>query len=750
MSFFGFDATLPRDRTDNVGIGDKTEDPFDPTGHTEEEDDNEAAFEEKLRGLRAAGQEDVEIYTWGGGGDGGGKDGLGDLLEEAGDDFNEDTFGVGDVGKDFDFEGGASTEQPGRTMSRLGFGDMAAAPREPSARRKNDAAFASTMDDFWQMPEVKPKQPPGRQPLPPHEIFAPPTTLEEVEAQLKATTGDQQPAPAPVPHRKAMTMDEVEAEMRAKRGQQATAPSDAPQVHPSFPPGAFPPLGTLPPPLPQQAHPAPPSGFAPSMRDAPSSADLFSRTRAFLQALPNPIQNRILALPIYMHFGAADSVARDYPALLVAASAEKLPQQVENPLQWPRVDGGPEQQGAIHFMINSALARIEEAHRLENKRQMRLAKIRAMAQRNNLMSRSDKDFITRIQVSQLITNDPYTNDFYAHIYFQLHGNTSRVVLPTMERQEQELAQSEEAHEQQETRRSRPRKQQPNRRVSAMVRMQQQMERIVQGRKERLEKASGSAALEGALGRVSLSSTKAPRQMLQIKPESETLASDDDKVGMGHAQDAVQQALKGASVAQGATGQKRPALTRFEVLSILEALYDTTLALEQSRRDAPADDNAQPDAAKWREQREGLGAKVWSELRVLEPLEVSDPHPFISLMSTVKGKRLLPRALRHLTSEQALTAMTMIVASFDRMDVVRESTLLDEAPSTRSETASEKRREVQRQTEAFMTSIVPSMYSLIASVPMRIVSGMLALFIQRNDPLRVAQSKVRSACVFALF
>jgi len=35
---------------------------------------------------------------------------------------------------------------------------------------------------------------------------------------------------------------------------------------------------------------------------------------------------------------------------------------------------------------------------------------------NDLMTQSDKDFITRIQVSQLVTQDPYTEDFYAQVY----------------------------------------------------------------------------------------------------------------------------------------------------------------------------------------------------------------------------------------------------------------------------------------------------------------------------------------------
>jgi DNA topoisomerase 2-associated protein PAT1 len=44
------------------------------------------------------------------------------------------------------------------------------------------------------------------------------------------------------------------------------------------------------------------------------------------------------------------------------------------------------------------------------------AKIQAMSTYNNCMGSSDKDFITRIQLSQLATADPYTSDFYAQVF----------------------------------------------------------------------------------------------------------------------------------------------------------------------------------------------------------------------------------------------------------------------------------------------------------------------------------------------
>lgn len=36
------------------------------------------------------------------------------------------------------------------------------------------------------------------------------------------------------------------------------------------------------------------------------------------------------------------------------------------------------------------------------------------------MTQSDKDFITRIQVSQLVTQDPYAEDFYAQVFGAIH------------------------------------------------------------------------------------------------------------------------------------------------------------------------------------------------------------------------------------------------------------------------------------------------------------------------------------------
>jgi DNA topoisomerase 2-associated protein PAT1 len=63
----------------------------------------------------------------------------------------------------------------------------------------------------------------------------------------------------------------------------------------------------------------------------------------------------------------------------------------------------------------------EELDRMQAIQERIAAKIAAMAEHNHLMGNSDKDFITRIQLSQLATSDPYTSDFYAQVFSAIRG-----------------------------------------------------------------------------------------------------------------------------------------------------------------------------------------------------------------------------------------------------------------------------------------------------------------------------------------
>ncbi|GAC74898.1 uncharacterized conserved protein [Moesziomyces antarcticus T-34] len=666
MSFFGFDTSMPGDRRPTRPS--YKHDAFDPTF------DNDESLDAKIKALAAGAQEDVEIYTWGQEG----YDGLGDKLDESGDDLNEDTFGDVDVGKDFDF--GAPAAAPANAQAQPSYHNnnynQYAPQQQQQPKSKFDPSnkFAASLDDF--LVDPVPRFGTGR--------GAPQQALPQQQQQQQ----QQQQRPQP------KTLEEVEAEMLAMRANQQPAHTPA----------------------------------QPGSDRKPMTVE----------------EQSILSLPPPMQFDSLESIAHNFPHLL-------------DPAQRDANRASSAEQEAVRFMMEKAQAQIADLERGEARRKRRMDKINAMAKYNGLMSGSDKDFITRIQISQLITADPYADDFYAHIYFALRGGPRRPGMPPVPTAGAEAGNADANGNANANHKGGKAKQKLNKQQNAMIRMQQQVERIVQSRKERMEKSASGAALEGALGRVSLSSTKNPRQMLQISADaakankergSDAAAAAPDA---GHARDAVRQALEGASLGGGGNADvRRDPLTKHEVLRILERLYDLVLQLEQLRRNAPAapagevgvDDDAGAEAkAAWNahqaEQAAVTGA-LWTELRVLEPLEISDPHPFVSLLSSAKGKRLLPRALRHLSSEQTLTALTMVVASFESLDVVRNGRLLDDLSD--DPTRVEARRDAERQSETFATTIVPSMMQMASTAPMRIVSGMLALFVERNDPVRVTQTR----------
>ena len=96
------------------------------------------------------------------------------------------------------------------------------------------------------------------------------------------------------------------------------------------------------------------------------------------------------------------------------------------------------------------------------------------------MTQSDKDFITRIQVSQLVTSDPYNEDFYAQVYGSLLR--SRMGVSASEERVLKFGSGEGVGLGVSQRGG-------NRRPNAMQRMEAQVERIVNNARQR-EKEKG--------------------------------------------------------------------------------------------------------------------------------------------------------------------------------------------------------------------------------------------------------------------
>lgn len=132
---------------------------------------------------------------------------------------------------------------------------------------------------------------------------------------------------------------------------------------------------------------------------------------------------------------------------------------------------------------------------------------------------------------------------------------------------------------------------------------------------------------------------------------------------------------------------------------------------------------------------------------------SDPHPFISLLTPAKGKRILPRLSRHIQPGRMLTLLTLLVACFSQLDVVKYAHLLDlpedshlhtqsRSPSSKSDVNPPDRDEVERQTQAFLGSVLQSILPVVAKAELRLISGLLGLLLDRSDAVMIAQTRVR--------
>jgi len=89
-------------------------------------------------------------------------------------------------------------------------------------------------------------------------------------------------------------------------------------------------------------------------------------------------------------------------------------------------------------------------------------------------------------------------------------------------------------------------------------------------------------------------------------------------------------------------------------------------------------------------------------------------------------KFVPRVLRHLLPEQTLTLLTMLVANFESLNVCKSEVYADVQGN--------------QEIELFMNTIVPPLLGFVSEAPFRIVVGLLALFIERNNMIWVARSK----------
>ncbi|KAL8732954.1 MAG: hypothetical protein Q9181_003760 [Wetmoreana brouardii] len=736
MSFFGFDTTLPRDRGHPANAPGFTA-PSDPfatfTRNRPPEDDEDDAIDFE------------DTY-----------DGLGDELEEAGDDFNDDTFGGDDggataaapktVGNDFDFFGQTAKVSNAINEEQMRFSRQQPAARQSSPPRQASRSYKTGYESYKRpdyVPDLKVNA----------SLWgtAPQRSTDAarqgpVHRGGPSTEAVNQPTSTAVPAKKMMSLEEVEAAMRSQA--KKPSPSPVPQQHAQGPPSGRaqqPQLSSQGLPQPAKTIPQSQSQAIGQQRaqheqehsqgsrgDALARANQAAATPQVLQRgqpLPQPLPDRTYSQPRQI---------LQNPNRQPAQLAPRPPEPLLPTQRQPRVPvTGPT--GTTHTIPiithPQQLMQLSEEERqaflLEDaKRAKRNHKIYLLSKDNGLMTPQDKNFITRIQLQQLMTATGNTNDhdpdasisedFYYQVHNQIRGGMRQSPQQPLSHFAQTyLFQTGNRHGAMARRNMRGGD-------NHMQRMEQQVQRAVDAAK--LKPKTKQLIIEGSLGKISFSNAKTPKPLLNIKKQDGDAANRPSSAGRQASSRKIPQS--GLSVSDRKT-----------ILRNIEDVYATLMKMEDHERRMPppvADESNQvlvQQHVEWRDAMEALRGQLWNSLKVMEPIVPESPvlHPFIAFLSYAKGKKAIPRIFRHIDQEQRLIILTMIAVHLSVLDVIR----LVQPQAAGVQPSASTREEV----ELFCQAVMPSLFGYINEAPLHIITGLLGVILERSNMQAVARSKV---------
>lgn len=573
MSFFGFETTLPRDQKGSRGVFEQ-HDPFAGLGGSADADDA-LDFDQTY-------------------------DGLGDQLEEEGDTFNDDTFGSGmpvtrQAGRDFDFAGETAkirdTLLEEQTLHHARMPMQQAVQQKPKrsgyeAYKQPDYLPKLEADaSIWGTSVAKKSTPQAQQQYqpPPQQQQMPPSaarkmmTLEEVEAMMQSQPQAQATPPV-------QDMESQSQGLRAMLGVSGPPPGLSPQPQQQQQRG----LPGFQRPPPQGPSPGPQPGFdyngrAPQILQRQHSPPRQQQVQQGFQ-VPTPPQPMGFQQPPQGPMGAP-------------------------PVQPPRGPGhardpsysGPPITQAQQMMQMSSQDR-ETYLAEEAKRAKRNHKIFLLSKNNGLMTPQDKNFITRIQLQQLLTatggidnepgsEDQLAEDFYYQVYAQIRGPPrSGPGQPLNQFAQTYLFQTGSRYGYGRSRHH------PRGGDNHVQRMEQQVARAVEAAKARPK--NKSLVMEGSLGKIAFSNSKTPRPLLNIKR-----VDNDSKP------------RKPVSIAD-----------RKETLRSIEKVYSTLMQTEDHERrlPPPPNEDSPPEIIeghmRWRSEMAELNQQLWAALKVMEPIQ----------------------------------------------------------------------------------------------------------------------------------
>lgn len=643
-------------------------------------------------------------------------EGLGEQLNEADDEFNDETFGnVKEVGKDFNFAGATDGNQPQlhqlqhqlqlqlqqhqQVVGQLNPGVTYA---QVATTSLNDDQF---MQDLWgttnapsQGGQEQQNQPPKQE----KKILS----LEEIEAQLTALDSQLQQQQYP-PQHYGIPPPQYGGYMMPPNGYMP-----APYMqYPNVPNHQYAPIPMQPNMIPI-LHPQPVVQAEPSVASTQPEA---------ISVNPEPVANVDLSqFPILGAKGNNQQVPtilqRNYNAQPQTQAQPQIRRQNRDNYQnqHQKQHSNQYQQHHQHNQSNQQQVLTPEQEAKFSKRQEKVARIMKYS---GIMNPKDKDFVTRFQLSQIVTEDPYNEDFYAQVFKVIHPKAINNSLD-QDTQHNSIAQ---AYLEQSGHRLGGRYKRAD---VALQRMQQQVQKAVTVAKERPKLTQ--YAREGALGKISFGNGKKPRQQLEIISKAAQREKEKQEAAKKQASDESNASTENTKVDNSSISAPSTEIKKYskkDIMNIIENIISNLMNVESESRTKSVVDIE----------------KLWESLKVLEQPSSSgddeaEVNPFIQCLNYNKALKILLRLFKFLSREQILTIVTLIMSNLENLTVIKHG----------SYTTYESRKvpeSILKLVDSYSMTFTKVLMNSVLDFKFNEIIGLLVILIEHNNVSFVSTTKV---------
>lgn len=114
---------------------------------------------------------------------------------------------------------------------------------------------------------------------------------------------------------------------------------------------------------------------------------------------------------------------------------------------------------------------------------------------------------------------------------------------------------------------------------------------------------------------------------------------------------------------------------------------------------------------------------------------------LSLLSVAKGMKLMPRIIRHFNTEENLALISVILGNFSHLNVCRNVIYPGSTIANVEEARTQKFVSFD-EVELFINTVAPPLLNLISESSLKVVNYLMRIFVERNDIVSVARTKVR--------